>query len=346
MGLIAKVASKAFICEKCSKYAKACRKEHILQTKPQRFTHTINPQEIRCEIAFGKPLLIEDKTLNKDFLKSLLEIKGTVLERITEIKNRMLKTMGYNPEIVKIEATENISSMAFQGDTGKLLVNSNIAQIVPQHDLIATIRHELDHFEKYVGIIQKEGIEKFKLCYRPDVRIQGYFNEDFLNSAQQAKKIGIFDSKKYVNACENLSTHSQDMLLSQINYFSNALEENAYNLQRQIGKIFDSKYFTVRDLVYQKNIKSVNELLNKLNMPVEEKNIVFTTLLNHAMIYTRPNAKELFSLLRQPEFSETELNMLQQLNTSLQKPEIYKDALQQVETWLRQGVTKIEDIPL
>ena len=85
-----------------ARYAEACGQPSILMTKPVKNLH-INPLEIASDTVGDKLVLSIDKTLNPDFLKSLLEIKGTPLEKITQIKDKMLTLMGYDSSLVKVE---------------------------------------------------------------------------------------------------------------------------------------------------------------------------------------------------------------------------------------------------
>ncbi|MBQ7127305.1 hypothetical protein IJO12_09480 [bacterium] len=213
----------------------------------------INPAEIRCEIAFNKPLLIEDKTLNPDFLNSLKKVKGSFKEKCTQIKNKMLEKMGFSSNIVDLVVENGYGACSFAYDKGKIGIAPIMEKFLTIEDIIPLIRHELDHFEKAFGIIKKEGVDKYKsaLVFMSFNRLgKDYtsFSEDFLNKCLRHKKnMEYFDSKKYLNALEH-STHET----TGKDYFENPLEKSAYSVQSRIGRIFSPNYQTDLEL-YEKN---------------------------------------------------------------------------------------------
>ena len=217
------------------------------------FINKINPAEIRYEVAYNKPLLIVDKTLNPDFLNNLKKVKGTLEEKCTQIKNKMLEKMGFPTDIISLTVENTFAICAFDFDKGKIRISPYIEKFLAFEEIIPLIRHELDHFEKAFGIIKKEGIEKYKSAlismsfnrYGKDLTS---FNEEFLNKCLLLKKnMESFDSKKYLKALVNSTyeTTGQD-------YFENPLEKSAYSVQSKVGKTLFLNYQTELEY-YKKN---------------------------------------------------------------------------------------------
>ena len=102
-----------------------------------------------------------DKSLNPEFLKGLLKIEGkTPLDTYTKIKDEILKAMGFkHPEALKVSLTNSEDAIAeFMFKSGEIHICDTK---LPKEEIIATLRHELDHMEKFVKIYKSSGKETF-----------------------------------------------------------------------------------------------------------------------------------------------------------------------------------------
>ncbi|MCQ2754249.1 MAG: hypothetical protein MJ231_04280, partial [bacterium] len=335
------------IFSECTRYARACKKPGILMTKPIQNLH-INPLEIKSDMVGDQLVLQVDKTLNSDFLKSLLEIKGTPLEKITQIKDKMLELMGYDAKLVKVEYTPEFQQSGF---TAGLLSDRGIIGIVPERiqnmtdiEVICLVRHELDHLDKIAKVINSKGIGAYKQALTERLLHQGLlaedmrFNEDFWTKISKNCKTDLFDADKYLEAVKYKGIGGKtDPFLRTINYYYNELEKSGYAIESRTGNIL-GEYLTARDMS-PVGYNNIEKMLSNTEVSVEKRNEILNLLFNAARVKNEPNVKELYKLFvkKIEEVTESDKKRLIELLGESPNKEQYKQYYKQVDEWLAQG---------
>ena len=139
----------------------------------------------------------------------------------------------------------------------------------PNEELVALIRHELDHVDKYAKTIKNEGLEKVVNAFGGRCEYMSQEAKDiWLKFANETNSIG-FDSKKYLQAIKD---YKSPELMTFKNLFqkffgfhiycTNPLEESAYKIQKQVAGYYNIKDLTIYD-VYAERIEKIKDVLLK-----------------------------------------------------------------------------------
>ena len=214
-----------------------------------------------------------DKTLNPAFLNQLKSIPLDGIERFNEIKNMLLRQMGYsNPEIVKTVPSPLEEVASFNPANCKIFVNDKIAYL-PIVEQIAVLRHELDHLDKFVKMYKALGEEEFSKTIRgfmpENLQQEKAFKRYFASKTYQKMSNDVslegFDVQKYYNALKNYSL-DDDTLFDRRKYYDNPLEESAYAIESKIRAKLGTSSITSRDM-YLNNLEYLHESLSKNGIP-------------------------------------------------------------------------------
>ena len=257
------------LAKKTQQYLKLCEKSSILQTKPitnislKGLKYTPN---IGADVCQFKNV---DRSLCPKLLEELRSVTGTPKEKITTIKDKMLKAMGYSePELLVIEDfpfSDNICVAGINYFKGKFYVSPRCIDGFSNENLIAITRHELDHVDKFAKMVKVFGIEKVEqmLPYTID-------NKDFWLKISKDANIEGFDANKYLNALKEygplMPCNSEHVVVHVINvnkYCTNPIEESAYCVQKKIEVFFGIKEPTLYDM-YGPSITKINNKLVEL----------------------------------------------------------------------------------
>jgi len=293
------------LMSKCAKYAKACGKPSILMTKPVPNLH-INPSEIVADSVNGKVFLSIDKTLNPEFLKSLLKIKGNGIKRVTQIKDEMLKAMGYDPSLVKIIERKSItghSAAGFAPINGCIAITRKVCDL-DNATLIAAIRHELDHLDKFAKTVKSIGVDSYKemLIENGKINMQG-FDTNFWNNISKNCNTTGFDKNRYLDAVKNYFKKHDDPIINKISYYNNDLEKSAYTIQSKVNSVLSPGSATVRE-VFPCGFKNIEYMLSNTKFPPEERYKQLRILLEEKRIENDPRINQLLeSITKKPRIT-------------------------------------------
>jgi len=180
-----------------------------------------------------------------------------------------LEEMGFPKDIIFLKLEKIIHKGLFSNEvagwfyfpSGEMIIDETLVSDPIQ--LAATIRHELDHFEKAAQICKSFGIEKFSKYFNPDE-----FNYEFWKTASQYAKTADFDVTLYHNALlRSAQMEENDTFGAYAYYFNksedlrNPLEISAYAISEQIYKAFGKEYSPAKE-------KKIVEKFNKIDWQI------------------------------------------------------------------------------
>ncbi len=270
------------LAKRTANFVKTCGKESILATKPQALKGLqIEGLRLTAPIRTDVCTFAKDSSLAPELLDDLLKIKGSQAEKVGQIKDRFLRAMGYkNPELVKLGNKVGNGSLAFDFMSGCLSVRQTE---FPIETLVAFVRHELDHLDKFAKLVKAEGVDTAEIALKTGIfkyvsKIDKSFDRDFWLKMSKDADITNFNTKKYIEALENYrydvtngaqSTSAYHLYNGWHSYCANELEKSAYAIQKKVLKIYGVDDTTAYDF-YGESFGRIKKLLMKLN---ENRNV-------------------------------------------------------------------------
>ena len=217
-------------------------------TKPTSFEGLRLAPQATCDVFKAN---VVKGYLSADFIKSLLNIKGkTQIETATLIKDEILTAMNYeNSRTLKIVVNPLLrGSGSFNSVTGKI----SFSQIPEsKEDLIAILYHELDHMDKFVKLYKAKGTEAFEDLLKSSLKgsdLKSFkLNKDFYETMAKHVSLEGFSVNKYQRAVSKYRNFDLDELYDQFLYYQNALEKDAYSIQKQALSCLGKDGFVVAD---------------------------------------------------------------------------------------------------
>lgn len=260
------------LVKRTSTYIKTCGAERILQTKPP--VGKINIEGLKytplthdvCKFSY-------DRTLCPKFLVSLRNIGKCDKETVNYIQKEMLKRMGYKSSLsVEYDLYNRLSpnsAGAIDIFHAMFLLPKNFEKSnIPCEQMIALIRHEVDHIDKYAKTIKAEGLEEV-LKAMGKTRIPENSKKVWMRLAEEANIEG-FDSKKYLEAIREYGIQSKlgkcrnmkERCLVMNMYCTNPLEEAAFKAEKQMSEYYKIDKPTTYD-IYGERFTKIRKLLIK-----------------------------------------------------------------------------------
>lgn len=344
-------------------------------TKPQNFA--------KLDIAglkMAKPLQADvcsfskDPTLVPEFLDDLLHVKGSQIEKVGQLKDRFLRAMGYkNSELVKLGNEVGNGSFALDFMSGCLSVRQNE---FPIETLVALVRHELDHLDKFAKLVKAEGVDTAEIALKTGLfkyvsKIDKSFDRDFWLKMSKDADITNFNTKKYIEALENYrydvtngaqSTSAYHLSNGWHSYCANELEKSAYAIQKKVLNHYGVDNTTAVD-IYGESFGKIKNLMKKY---CAEKEIyepkgfkgtnTFDLLYSFAISKTEPLGVEHLKYVREvlnskvPPNPEKLQQVVEDINAIEQRvvanPKQSRKVFDTVYDWLKQGKFTLNDIDL
>lgn len=218
--------------------------KNLLATRPVKVN--LKGLQYKGSLTADTCKFMSDRTLCPKFLDNLAadleNLGGDTYKKIEFIRNRMLHGMGYklSPELLKIKKMDAVFTASFSVDKNTIFYSSE-AKLASNKELIALIRHELDHFDKYAKTIKCEGFDNVQHAYSKVLKL----DRNFWTNVSNGVEIKDFDSKKYLKAIQTYANPSAyncknafQQLWAQHLYCTNPLEESAYKIEKQINNHF------------------------------------------------------------------------------------------------------------
>jgi len=322
-------------------------------------------EPIANNYCFSQP----DKTLVPGFLKILLDIGKenlSSLEKITKIKDMILKIMGYqHPEELKFIFVEKMNSLAsYEPVLGKIVISEGKYS---DKDVIKILRHELEHLHQFVRIYKAKGEQAFldgmEYLFKKNhpnateadilnLNLKANFNNDFYKIMQKDVSIEDFDAEKYYkSAREYIEFDSAPS--KGYEYFNNQLEKDAYSAERKVLKAFGLAPIVSVDY-FPQNYKTMLKLMNKAGIPEQYHDNIIQVLNITARlkdVETKENFKKYIKIWNnksnKKEVSSEDLDWyykvaekLDAINKegyTLETVQSAQKYYQQVEEWMREG---------
>ena len=303
-----------------------------------------------------------DRSLNPEFLKGLLKIEGkNPEETYTLIKDEMLKAMGYkHPDSLGLlEVSGGLS--AYHPAGGHLYMN--LSEVANKKQIIALIRHELDHMDKYVKMYKAKGKDAFakiilgsdKKNYNPitiEVILKN-LNTKFYETMSKDVSIEGFDAEKYYRDMLDYQRIGKS-LESKYKYYNSELEKDAYAVQRKVLEILGEKPIVLPD-TFPSNYPTMLELLNKKGIPKQQQEDVIDILIIISQMQELkiPNEDIKKSIILSRDFqagkeiSAKDKAYLYKIFGKITHNDLIdmgQKPYQQIEKWLREGKFSMEDV--
>ena len=253
-------------------FINACSKSKGFISKTFQKSASIFPEKI-------------DQSISPVFLESLRNVEGNdAIDKITKIKDLIMKAMGFkHPEVLEVLYDDYSRSVTSAGnfDAGfctlrnKLIIGENLFNDSLEV-IIAMLRHELDHVEKYTKVYKAVGSEKyinaikkralnkfpFKIPYKFNSWISSYIKPDTDILEKLAKEVDLdgFDVTKYHEAAIGKPIGCLPKNRQLYEYFNNESEISAYKLQDIVSKILGVEYLSPREMYPKNYLKIINFL--------------------------------------------------------------------------------------
>ena len=314
-----------------------------------------------------------DKTLDPNFLRNLLKLDSeniSILQKYTKIKDKMLRAMGYNhPKNLKLIPFEDILDASFEVTQGRINISDKTMNMTTPM-FIATLRHELEHFDQFVKIYKTMGVNAFQdalisIAKRLNPELNPYnininFNKNFYEIMSKDVDTTNFNAEKYYKAMYEYTAFSYAPSKA-YKYYNNLLEKEAYVVERKILSSLGEEPVVSAD-TFPHNYEILVKLMNNIKVPLEYQDNVLQVLKLAAQIKsieTTENFKKIWGIWvnkqKNIEITPEEKKML---NKSLNKTnEIYcsnfvtlkqiqldKECSKQIENWLRNSIWHFEDV--
>ena len=250
----------------------------LLATRPIK-NFNIKGLEYKGNISADICTFTSDRTLCPKFLNKLIEdlelLGGNTYKKLELIRTRILKGMGYNssPELIKIKKTSGLENMTagFSAYENSIIYGSGV-EVLNNKELIAVIRHELDHFDKYAKTISCEGFESVQNAYSKILKLDKNFWTQFAKECRPDN----FDSKKYLEAIKTYANSSAynyqnafQRLWAEHLYCINPLEVSAYKIQKQINNVLGIKKVVHPDC-FGEPVKKLYDIMLQKGIPAKE----------------------------------------------------------------------------
>lgn len=235
------------LAKRTANFVKNCGKESVLMTRPQNIAKLdISGLKLAKPLRADVCTFSKDPTMAPELLEDLLHVKGSQMEKAGQIKDRFLRVMGYkNPELVRLDNDVYNMDLAFDFLDGTLSVGH---KNIPAETLVAAVRHELDHLDKFAKLVKKEGVETVENSLMKGLlkyfsKVKKPFDRNFWLKMSKDADITDFDSKKYIEALENYRydvtmgnrpSSLYDIINGQYLYCTNELEKSAYAVQKKV----------------------------------------------------------------------------------------------------------------
>lgn len=271
-----------------------------------------------------------DYSLCPVFVKKLLadldNFGSDNLKKIYYLRNKFMKAMGYksSPDLLKIKPYSfdlDIYLAGFNFQENAIFYSKQMLKEDNRY-LIANIRHELDHFDKYAKLVACEGYDKVynamikqilksftditvdvdKKTGRININISKPVvpnkykeeNEKFWNIFSKEANINEFNPKEYMRSF-NRDIHYKTLKLDPLEhictfylYCTNPFEVSAYEYTKKMYDILGIKEKTIYEL-FTKPIEKLLYFLNRNNI----KNETFNKLYAKRAVLDIENGKEI-----------------------------------------------------
>lgn len=249
-----------FMVERGGKLAKSW-----LCSKPQQL-QVLKGLKYKPELKTDICQFQSDYSLCPKFLDRLRDIKGTGQNRLEQITQKIFNKMGYKSSIkIKLEDfADKSAGVSFH--SGEIRVSKHCLNL-SNEELIAMIRHELDHVDKYAKTIKNEGLEEVINSF--GFKHMSKETKNFWQKLANETNTENFDSKKYLQAIKDYKSpdHMEpknylQKLMGMHIYVTNPLEESAYKIQKKVAKYYNIENLTAYE-VYSNRAKNIKDILLK-----------------------------------------------------------------------------------
>ena len=325
---------------------------------------------------FQKPASIYpeviDQSLSPMFLQSLKNIEGDdTVSVIRKIKDLIMKAMGFkHPEQLevlyndysKVALNARNVEAGFDPITGAILLGDRFFSKTVE-DIIALLRHELDHVVKFTQVFKKLGADGFTkattsrtinnciipIPYRISQEVlNARPNINFFENFAKQVDIGDFDSRKYIEAYIDVPKTYMTPKRQQFEYFNNALEQSAYKIQQQAIDNLGYKAITPDASLPKNYLKIVNSLeVQGVDNPYA-RDAIMDIITQVVARQKEPDAKILLQLLRKEcqgiEMTPEEITYLTNKQWKIFSPEELQKLYKEVEDRIVAGKITLEDI--
>ncbi len=252
------------LAERTASYTKILGKSSILETKPTSITNIKGLKYSALNQDICK--FTSDRSLCPSFLDKLRTVQGSGKERVEYITKEILNKMGYKSTIKIVEENLPDTSAFVSFHSGEISMSKKCYDL-SNEELVALIRHELDHVDKYAKTIKNEGLEKVVNAFGGKYMSQE--SKEFWQKLANETNATDFNSKKYLQAIKD---YISPKFMQFKNFFqracgfhiycTNPLEESAYKIQKSVGNYYNIKDLTTYD-VYGDRVGKIKEVLLK-----------------------------------------------------------------------------------
>lgn len=303
-------------------------KSTVTKTRQKNTSDTVRPKHTVQSIAKTNAKLKSEYIDFNDIAEHIADFEGKPnIEFSEKTKNIILKKMGYEPEIIKVEKYTSDTAMGgFDCINGKLYVD--IDSFDNFNDLTCTIIHETDHIDIFVKLAKKLGIDNFeklmqKAYKEPDMKI----NREFYTKAVKYADVDNFNAKPFIKDILNQS--KRDLLeknsyytdiLNSFLYASNGIEKHARKAEKQLikslknigiqekndDKLFDLFTDTSKDS-FENSFRQIETVLKKYG---KEKPKIFNEEFDKALQNLNPEFHVLYKKFFNPNESLSEEELI------------------------------------
>ena len=310
----------------------------------------------------------KDASLNPKILDELLKVKGTQIEKVTQIKDSFLRVLGYkHPELVKVVKSQDHNEMSISFINGSLSVKEK--PFSPQK-LVASVRHEVDHIDKFAKMIKAEGLNVVKNAFKTGVITSGVNPESYIINdwfwLMMSKDANIkgFDAKKYLKAFEDYcyevnkpASNYYEAYCRWHKYAINEIEKSAYSCEKKVLKYYGEDDFVTTDLVGERFGK-IKTLIEKYESENALKNytgsMAFNELYDCAVAMTDSTGVKVLKYFKDSingkvPYDKDKLNSISEVIKNLHQKNTQRqqaECLDKVYNWLLDKKFTINDIEI
>ena len=350
-----------------SKFLKTYGTNTLKPVKPNNFFDSLARLKLQQQLRGDVCSFSKDPSLNPVFLDGLLKVKGSLIEKVTQIKDRFLLALGYkHPELVKVVKSQDITGLGINVVNGNLRVYEDLYS---QPLLVALVRHEVDHIDKFSKMIKAEGINAVKKACDTGVIKAGlkpalYIDEIFWLIMSKDADIKGFDAKKYLKAFENYgygidkkSSNFYEAFCRYHKYATNEIEKSAFACQKKVLKHYGEDDFIIIDIVGERFGK-IKTLIEKYDSESALKNyngsMSFNELYDYAVAMTDTTGVKALKYLKDSKngkvpYDKDKLNRVVEVIQKLHNKNTERQqaaCLDKVYTWLLDKKFTINDIDI
>lgn len=204
----------------------------------------------------------------KEILKIATKEGEPTVQSITDAKNMLLKKMGYDPKLLKIDvcpADTTLGPMGFEISTGKLIMSENMLKANNQ-EVALVLSHELTHLHDWVRYYKAVGHSNFSKNLKEEI------NKDFYEKmAKYVDDLGI-DTKAMT---DDLISHNEvfkfngkyQKLKYDVYYSLSPVEFSARETEKQILEMFkekgikyEPKAFPIEQFAQESRLRAAHQL--------------------------------------------------------------------------------------